>query len=607
MKLIINAQEVELPSNLSVKYNSSSSIFNPLQGEWLLPIVLPLTDRNNLIFDYPAQDNIGGNRRKEYPAQLWLDSFLLREGIVTIQSNTRKTVSITLKCLPGNVTVALWKKKLNEFDLGGEVIGTIQKTSTYFFYGEWASMDLRGNTNYLVHLITIKAGNDNLVTAKLLWPYGFQADDSGYKNAVATALNAVSNDDVIIEATNQRFDIKFSTEKSNVNIFFQYANSSAGTFNSNTIALTALSYTTINQSHYNGQIDNAVYALPEIQNYKFYDKQKDWCGIINRQINGKIELNNDSVQVRNVVIPQLKFPWVITRLMEKIGFVQTGSFMQNPDIQKLLIHSLYSTDKQSSEAKITFNVHNEIIRYSNHLPALTLSEFFQALINQFALGMEFNALTKTVEIFFVKEIFQDDDYLDLTDRVSFEYSSEYAELKKKQLKWSTSGDEMVTEDQPIFQPFPLDKDIENEKDKYEPIDCKFPSLVVAEIEGKRQIPEIEITGISPLFNQSKNEAPTRILFWDGAVADNKTATMAISFQGDNNLYTNQQAEKIAFENDYTPRKCKTLLTRQELIAFSFKRKILAYGIFYYCEDIAAEVNKDAQQFEVEMKLRRYVL
>jgi hypothetical protein len=617
MRLIINNQEVDLPTNLSVKYNRSSSIFAPLQGEWSLPIVLPLSDYNNLIFDYPAQANIANNPRKEYKAQLWIESYLLSEGIVTIQNVTRKTLSITFKSMPGNISANLWKKKLNEFDLGAEVIPTIEKTSNFYYQLKWDSFNLLNNIVFFGadYFVAIEVYADNTLMARSHYTgytrVGFNPTDADLKKRLYSSQNSmivrvgdVTVDDKGIYCKLDRIGytsivVKFVCLPIGSDIELVSSGRYAKT-------MTKITYITINETYYNNKINNTIYALPEIQNYKFYERIDDWNGIINARTDNKIQLNDDASQTRNCVIPQLKLPWVFKELLKAIGYTQTGSFLQNADILKLLILSLYATDKQCTEVTISFNVHNETIKYANHLPNLTLSEFFQALIDQFALGMEFNPLTKNVEIFFVKDIFTDNDYLDLSDRVSFEFNSEFNELKKKQLRWFTSGDELATEEEPIFQPYPLDKDIENEKDQYQPLECKFPSLTVAEIDGKRQIPEIEMLGISPLFGQSNNQQPTRLMFWNGTIAENKTANMSISFQGANNLYTKLQAPKIAFDNNHIPRKCKTLLTLQELIAFSFKRKILAYGVFYYAEEISTELNKSSQEFEVEMKLRRYL-
>lgn len=618
MKLIINGREAQLPPNAKIKYTNSSTILNPLQGAWSVPFVLELNDTNEEIFEYPNRPNVAGNPRKEFLAELWVGSYRLIQGTAKILNSSNRTININVEAMPGNIAKSLWQKPINEFDLGTESIATITKNSSFYYQLRWDSFNLLSTVVYFSpdYNVLIEVYADSTLLARSEYTgytrIGFSPTDADLKKRLIEA-NAdipvfagdvnVTKDGIFAKVDRAGYTnitVKFVcltlADNPETNANGRYPK-----------AMTAVSYKTINQTYYDTKRDNAIYALPQIQNYSFYSDQKDWQGIINYTDNNKIILNDDSVQNRNSVIPQLKFPWAIKKLLSVVGYTPTGNFLNNADVLKLLIFNLYATDKQSTAVTIPFNVYNEIVTYANHLPKMTLAEFFQALINQFAIGIEFNILSKNVELFFIKDIFENADIYDLTGRLSFEFSSDYTDIKKKQLKWSITGaDEMVTDEETMFQPYPLDSVIENEKSNYENIDCKFPSLVVQTLNNIRQIPEIEQPGISPLFGQSKNENPTRFIFWDGTKADNQTATMKLSFYDAKNLYELFQVKKIAFQNSYTPIKAKALMSIEEIIAFSFKRKIIAYSAIFFCEEISAEITKEAELYEVEFKMRRYI-
>jgi hypothetical protein len=618
MKLIINGVEASLPPNAKIKYTNSSTILNPLQGAYSVPFVLELNDTNQEIFDYPNHPNVGGNPRKEFTAELWVGSYRLIQGIAKVLNSNTRTININVEAMPGNIQKSLWQKNINEFNIGNEVISTVEKTSNFYYQLRWDSFNLLNTVVYFSadYNVAIEVYADNTLLAR--------SDYTGYTRIGANPTDADLKKRLIEANTNIqvfRGDVNITKDAIFAKVDRAGYNNITVKFTSLVVgddievnpngrypkAMTKVNYTTIAQTYYDNKRNTQAYALPQIQNYAFYTEQKDWNGIINLTQNNKIILNDDSVQNRNVVIPQLKFVWAIQKLLSVVGYTPTGNFLTHTDILKLLIFNLYATDKQSTAVTIPFNVYNEIIAYANHLPKMTLAEFFQSLINQFAIGIEFNILTKNVELFFIREVFESTDLYDLTGKLSYEFNSDYAELKKKQLKWSITGsDEMVTDTETIFQPFPLDSLIENEKDKYENIDCRFPSLVVQTLNNVRQIPEIEQPGISPLFGQSKNENPTRLLFWDGSKADNQTNTMKISFYDDNNLHNLFQQKKLSFLNAYTPIKAKTLMNIEEIITFSFKRKIVAYSAIFFCEEISAEITGESELYEVELKLRRYL-
>lgn len=611
MRFYINSKEIDLPEKYSLKYIRSSTCFNPLQGIFSIPSTILATPNNAERFNYPHIPSIASNPREEFEAEIWVGSFRLIKGTAKVVSSTEATISITVEALPANVSKALWQRNLNELDLGTETIPTLNVTSDHYWKISWLDTNmgvpvLHVDYRYYRCILLI----DGQVKGDLGLAFLENSEKTfvNFKAAFTDLFEKANIDGIIITANDTHISLKFEGLATDIKLKFQYDFSLFGNYTNFTdCPMAKISYTTINQTYYNGKIDNEKYALPKVQDDAFYTETLDWCGYINQQNAGVIELNTDAYQNRNTVIPQIKFMWLIGKIMEVLGYTHTGAFFDNSSIQKLLLFNLYSTDKQASETAVTFNVHNNVIQYAKHLPKISISSFFQALADEFALGIEFNPFTNVAEFFFIKDALNANDFLDLSGRISFKHDSQFQDLKFKQLKWTVSNDEMVTDTEPIFQPFPADAVIESNKDKYVGTELLFPSLVVTEVGGVRQAPQIEQVGISPLFGQSKNENPKRLLFWDGSKADNQTASMHLSLYGTNNLYNLFHNEKIDFDNYYLPLKATAQMSIAEIAGFDFKKKIVAYNVVFFAEEISVNlVMNNPKYYEVDLKLRRYI-
>jgi hypothetical protein len=62
--------------------------------------------------------------------------------------------------------------------------------------------------------------------------------------------------------------------------------------------------------------------------------------------------------------------------------------------------------------------------------------------------------------------------------------------------------------------------------------------------------------------------------------------------------------KLTVLNNTKPFKRKVLLTLPELMAFSFRKKIYADGIWYLAEQLSVKLRKNQEIYEVEFILRR---
>lgn len=612
MKLIVNNTSVDLSPKSTLDYTRTSSIFSALKGDYILPFELPGTAKNLTLFGNPHLPQSGADIQTEFPSELWLGSFLISTGIVrlrkTLVSKSIITIVVNMEFSPAGLSKTLWAKKMNTLDLGAETIPTISVQSTHFFKQLWANIDITYATNFIFIFAEIKAGNDIIAsTPAFIWANGYTTDDSGLKNAISRFLNEIVSDELTITATAESINIKTETSRNDVKIAIRSGNSAIGAFNQADFNLPPIDYTTINQTYYNSKVNNAVYCLPEIRNTAYYvESNKKWNGIINAKDGSTVLLNSDGFQSKYSVVPHLKITWLFGKLAELMGLTFTGSFIASADIQKIIIHNLYGTDKQATETTIPFNVHDSVITYSNHLPAISLGEFFQSLCDQFGIGIEFNLLTNTAEFFFFDEVLNSTKYLDLSGRLEGNYESEILEVKKLQYLWSIeNSDELAKDSLEQFSPKPANTEVEADTlSSYDQIKCLFPSLIVNTVNNVRQLPEIRQQGISSVFSQSKNTNPKRFLFWDGQKADSQTANLSLNFYGANGLDEKLLKKKKQVINTTKPYQRDALLTLHELMEFSFKNRIFADGIWYLADEIEVKIIQEQTLYKVTFQLRR---
>jgi len=621
MKLISQNTELDINPDTTVDFNGSSPLFNPLSGDNTMPFELPGTQKNLSYFGNPHLPTSGGDVRREFPVQLWLGSFLWREGTLRIR-NTRKTrqgVTIFVNCqfTPGNIPQKTWFKNLNELDLGSERIPTVQKLSTFYYTLSWASFNLLQTIVYFSadYYVSMEIYADNTLIARSNYTgyvrVGFNPTDADLKRRLSTSQGEIDVLQGSVTINEEKISVKLDNQATNVVVKFASliaGDSLEGNANGRyPKAMQKMSYTTIADTYYTPKIDNEIYCLPQIKNFKFYsDLNKQFFGIINEVIDGKIALNSDAYMSSRTIIPQIKLKWLFKKLSEILGYSFNGSFITHPEILKLILFNLYSTDKQSPDTSVNFNVHNEVITYANHLPPIKLGDFFQALVDEFCLGIEFNPLTKAIDMYFFDDVINQPEFLDLSGRLSYAHESEVIDLKPIQYKFVTdSGDETVTDTEAIFLPNPSKETVEASTETYENKEFKFPSLVVKTVNNVRQIPQIAQAGVSPLFNQSKNKSPLRLLFWENKKADNKTNDVSLTLNGANNLLDKFHKQKINFLKNEKPYKYTTLLTLQELVSFKFKRKIFADGVWYIAGDFRVKFKPYHTKFEVEIYLHRW--
>lgn len=614
MKLIINNKTLFISPKTLFNYNRSSPLFYPLEGERVLPFTLPNVAVNREVLGFPHLPSSGAGRKASWPCSGWLGSFLLFEGNLKVNTADSEEFVCDITITPGFIPKTLWQRNLTDLDLGGETIPTIPKQSQYIWEMNISDVEFEaislGMNLVTYNNITVSIFTDNEEVSKYFYvnsdhaPANFNLDY--LLNQVFPVLNnSLGNDDYLTNSNSKIFIFTKNRTVGSVRLSVMFSDHNNNLGGLKIYNFHKSSYDTIQQDYYDDKIDNTVYALPEISDFKFYTNTKlGFSGVINKKIARKIQLNQDGFLNRNTIVPCIKLTWLLEKIAQLTGFKIKGTFFQDPELVKLLIFNIFSTDKTGIDPLFPFNTHASEIKYANHLPKIKISEFFQFLSDQFALGIEFNSSLKTIEIFTARQVIESLDVVDISKNIYYKPTLKQRDQKPLQLKYDLAGDELAKEDgNEIFHPFPDKSIVDSSDSEYEKKELKFPSLVVSTINGVRQIPEAGMQGISPIGSQT-GENPKRLVFWENGRAENKTDRLYLSLTGEHSIYERYQKSLIEFLENMVPYETMGLFTAGELLSLTSKSRVHAYGVHFLVDKISADLVEGQQVYKVKLDLLR---
>ncbi len=156
---------------------------------------------------------------------------------------------------------------------------------------------------------------------------------------------------------------------------------------------------------------NEPYVFPVIQNQSAYnseDGSETYSGYVNYFYDGTYLVNSDeSTAFAYPVSPQVKFTYVKECIEAATGFELKGEFWELPEVDKLLFYNNVLLDR---EGKVeiygnlggtpdTFdaNFYNLNFDIADHLPDITIQQFFDFIQKKFGVVFKFDKFSKCIE------------------------------------------------------------------------------------------------------------------------------------------------------------------------------------------------------------------
>lgn len=192
------------------------------------------------------------------------------------------------------------------------------------------------------------------------------------------------------------------------------------------------------------------YTFAPIYNPEFYKKGDDstnpdftnGSGVLNffqdnTFVSDSISFGSPSSQVYSFV-PLISVTYLIRKCCEQIGYRAIGSFLENIEIATLVMPSFTAIDKISTLPHGTYNVQQEYLNLSNHVPDITISEFFREIRNTFFCHIEVNSTANTIEFKLLREVINDSRLVDWSGDIVNDL--EYIKLDKRSVEIAINPD-----------------------------------------------------------------------------------------------------------------------------------------------------------------------
>lgn len=182
------------------------------------------------------------------------------------------------------------------------------------------------------------------------------------------------------------------------------------------------------KSTVDGTLDSPPIVFPTFFNSEFYgDTNKRFGNVINYYSSGAFPSNTDENISEHTAVPFPSLVYVLRKIFQNGGFTVHGSFMTDEEIMTALLYSNVSIDKFANvfwiagtplDTFVDVNVLSNVINIANHLPDVSVSDFFNGLKDFFSLCFFFNTLEKRATLIPFRDIAKSVITEDWTNKVS---------------------------------------------------------------------------------------------------------------------------------------------------------------------------------------------
>lgn len=360
------------------------------------------------------------------------------------------------------------------------------------------------------------------------------------------------------------------------------------------------------------------YAMFPVKNPDFYgDNNPDFAGYMN-YYDGNL-INNTGGDNKNCLVPFPYLLYILDKVGEYIGYTFSGDWLTEESVMRTVIYNNYAEDEVNGGNNDYTNL---LWSFNNHVPDITIGQFFIALQNFFGLAFNFNPITKICKIIRLKDVADSRVYKNWTERTVPGYRKIPYEYNGFTLLQTESNSDKLFEEQ--------DKEFLEYRigNGGEPINTRASTMfMTSETDSEKPtrdwlIPEIKQPGSSPEFEQGTNDYGLRFMMYRGLQPDSLSnnyplgtwdikdyagsaisgAEKTLHWDGENGLYTQNWKDWLdLFQNtSYVERQRR--INIEELLNFDFTQKILIENVLYLPVSLRLNVNQKSGIQPASMKL-----
>lgn len=497
-------------------------------GAYSFPFSLPWTAHNQHHLGYLNARLTRANRRRTIPVTLVCDAYRLKATLETTY-NTREALDCNLVSPDGGVPDKLRNTLLTDLPLGADTIPTTPFTGLY-----WIAQDCYSNPEGGTPKIEFWLRRNGTVIANIsyLAGVGNMRTSEGFTR-FATDLNTnpayqvyarASGTSLVISPINEQV-ATFNLEVRNNLPFIPGGLGNPG-FTPYQGDMLRMTYQTLAPwPNALATADNSRYVLAKVHNPDFYGPSDgeqangQWNGYENQYAGGYFH-NNPLQSFRYNLVPMPYLAFAVRQVMGALGYTVSGSFLEHPHVQRLIIHNLRALDRQAPEYTYPFNTYDPVVRYAYLLPPITVADFLLALRNVFCLAYYFDRSRGRVIIRLMEEVLQQPCRTDWTDKASPDYREDFEFGGPLGLEWALESDDQSQSASDkvklpaLFAPYvPVADPLE----ETETLTVSGASLISETIAGQRT-PFLRQPGVSPFYGRQNGTFGLRLLFWLGVTS-----------------------------------------------------------------------------------------
>lgn len=306
-----------------------------------------------------------------------------------------------------------------------------------------------------------------------------------------------------------------------------------------------------------------AYCLPSVINPDYYGtNQTSYTGYMNGYQTGQYVANSPKV-------PMFFVSYIIQKIAELTNTTITGNFLTHPTWSKLL---LFNTRESG-----------EVITVANHLPSLSVIDFFMELRKLPNLMLDFSAVNRTLKIEFWEEKLAAPTVLDWTKKAVLGEIKIPETKTRLQLSYDLDTGDGRMKDKPVQ----VQDYITPEQEGFiysdiAAVRSRFSTLLTDASTGLAVCQQI---GVTEAFAQLTNRFAPRLLFWHGVTnayprATNELNNTSLFWNGTNGLAAKSWQETEAWRRNQFYLKKNFVLTGADLATLDFSKKIHVNGVNY---------------------------
>lgn len=653
IRVFAGERQIDLADNPYIESQLNSPFVGQQQnGSVVYPFSAPFTPNNDVIFEYFRLPEASIDRTKTHVGRMYDDNILIVEGILSIKKSDT-TYSIEIAGPPAGIPESFWSKNLRKIDLGSHTFERRGVTTKMYALKITPEIELyfgmKGSTikiyspvrNYVTYDFPVALGNfynelydsgTNRTLGELLQPvaYKFNEDNSLRNEGYELVISARGINFFAPETLASTLTLKLKVE-------YDVGTRGRPIPREKVFDFLLVSYLApILTGLENLTTLTSPFVFPTVYNPGFYGSNNKIFSKFINWYDGKLGVYPENT-FRNpttyTLVPMMTLHYVVRQLLVVMNYTGEGAFFSDTDLKLAYIENTKSIDLQCEMIDLPFNVFATSFQYKDHLPDISVQEFFNEIKNYFGLSIEYDVINRKAKIDFIQPVLtatENEDYSDKVYRVSLETSP----IKKIQFLPNTEYIPETDKAHEVNLPIPLDDVVAVEPDSYTTLKSKISTLPVQVVDAStaeiirprgstlsevtavqtgpvRMYPYCNQTGNSPLYEQSEQSWSFRLLFYLGKQkdpqdvtiirSDYKTATLNLALSTEvTSRYTKLLKAYREFLENTVEAETDVFLTDAEVASFNWRLKKYIRGIHYLVHQLSPTLPV-RKAFKMKMK------